>query len=196
AKPFAFRRSLAGPSVASRRLSSEALPPEAAQPPIDLRRSPHRSDPPAPSRSHSPPRKLTRRFWKPEILNQAKVSQKVEVFDIPGWPTEAPVLDSAPEQAPATAANGIALGQASSSIPALQCATSAAAATEVVDHDAREGTDIDEDDQVVEVGEELNLEGLVTLLLKGRRDAGVWEEALSSFFACPLRALLDAELAE
>ncbi|CAE7380794.1 unnamed protein product, partial [Symbiodinium microadriaticum] len=66
----------------------------------------------------------------------------------------------------------------------------------VVDHDAREGTDIDEDDQVVEDGEELKLEGLVTLLLKGRRDAGVWEEALSSFFACPLRALLDAELAE
>ncbi|CAE7338278.1 unnamed protein product, partial [Symbiodinium sp. CCMP2456] len=201
AKPFAFRRILAGPSGASTRISSlseakrrqndKALPLEAAQPPIDLSRSPRRSDPAAPSPSHSPPRKLTRRFWKAEVLNQATVSEKLEVFDIPGWPME---------EAPATAANGIALGQASSSSPAWQCATSAAAATEVADHDVPEGSDIDEDDQVVEDGEELSLEGLVTMLLKasseGRRDAGVWEEALSSFFACPLPALLDAEFAE
>ncbi|CAE7658868.1 unnamed protein product, partial [Symbiodinium sp. CCMP2592] len=189
AKPFAFRRILAGPSGASTRLSEatgrqngKAMSLEAAQPPIDLRRSPRRSDAPAPS----PPRKLTRRYWKAEILNQAKVSKKVEVSDIPGWPVEeAPVLDLAPEQA-------------SSSSPALQpsCATSAAAVTEVVDDDAQEGTDIDEEDEVVEDGEKLNLEGLVTLLLKGRRDAGIWEEALSSFYACPLPALLDAELAE
>eukprot|EP00439_Symbiodinium_sp_Y106_P021920 s427_g2.t1 len=184
AKPFAFRRILAGPPGASTRISGlpeaigrqngKALSLEVAQPPIDLSRSPRRSDPPAPSPSHSPPRKLTRRFWKAEILDQAKVSKTVEVSDIPGWPME----------------------EASSSSPALQCATSAAAVTEVVDDDAQEGTDIDEEDEVVEDGEELNLEGLVTLLLKGRREAGIWEEALSSFYACPLPALLDAELAK